>query len=167
MYRKLPVISETAEELRQRMRQERNAKKRTRLQMLYLLVTKQAASRKAVAAQLGVYRETVGHWLDAYEAGGVDKLLELFVPAGRAASVTGEALLALENALHTPKGFGSYDELRVWLFEHHGVEMSTDALGQLVRRKFGGKPKVPRPQPKKKTLTQTPSPSSKPKWPSD
>lgn len=39
MYRKLPVITVTAEELRQRMRQERNAKKRTRLQMLYLLVT--------------------------------------------------------------------------------------------------------------------------------
>lgn len=163
MYRKLPVISETAEELRQQMRQERNAKKRTRLQMLYLLVSKQASSRKAVAAQLGVYRETVGHWLDAYEAGGVNKLLELFVPAGRAPSVTGEALLELEKALHNPKGFASYDELRGWLFEQHGVEMSSDALGQLVRRKFGGKPKVPRPTPKKKTPIQTRSQSSKPK----
>jgi transposase len=74
MYRKLPAITETAEDLRQRMRQERNAKKRERLPMRSLLVTKQATSRKAVATQLGVYRETVGHWLDAYAAGGLDKL---------------------------------------------------------------------------------------------
>lgn len=163
MYRKLPVISETAEDLRQRMRQERNAKKRVRLQMLYLLVTKQATSRKAVATQLGVYRETVGHWLDAYEAGGVDKLLELYVPPGRAPSVAGEALVELEKALHDPKGFGSYDELRVWLFEQHGIQMSTDAVGQLVRRTFGGKPKVPRPQPKKTTPSRTRLRRSKPR----
>jgi transposase len=167
MYRKLPPITETAEELRQQMRQERQAKRRERLQMLYLLVSGQATSRKAVAAQLGVHRETVGHWLDTYERGGLSKLLEFYVPPGRAPGVRGEALVELEKALHTPKGFASYDELRVWLFEHHGVEVSTDALGQLVRRKFGGKPKVPRPQPKKRTPTQTRLPSSKPKPPSD
>lgn len=148
------------------MRQERNAKKRERLHMLFLLVTKQANSRKVVATQLGVYRETVGHWLDAYEAGGLDKLLDLYVPPGRAPGVTGEALSELEKALHNPKGFGSYKELQAWLFEQHGITMSVDAVGQLVRRKFGGKPKVPRPQPKKTTKTTTLSPSSKPKQPS-
>lgn len=66
MYRKLPVITETAEELRHLTRRERNAKKRQRLHMLYLLVSQQATSRKAVAHQLDAYRETVGHWLDAY-----------------------------------------------------------------------------------------------------
>lgn len=167
MYRKLPAISETTEDLRQRMRQERNAKKRERLHMLYLLVTKQATSRKAVATQLGVYRETVGHWLDAYEAGGLDKLLDLYVPPGRAPSISGDALAELEKALRDPKGFASYDELRVWLFEQHGITMSTDAVGQLVRRKFGGKPKVPRPQPKKTTPTETPSPSSRLRLPSN
>jgi transposase len=167
MYRKLPTISESAEELRQVMRKERNAKKRERLQMLYLLVTKQASSRKAVAAQLGVYRETVGHWLNAYEQGGLDKLLDLYVPAGRAASVSGDALLALEQALHDPKGFGSYDEIRVWLFEQHAISMSTDAVGQLVRHKFGGKPKVPRPQAKKKSPASTQSPRSRSRSPSD
>jgi transposase len=167
MYRKLPVITETADDLRQRMRQERQAKKRERLHMLYLLVTKQATSRKAVATQLGVYRETVGHWLDAYEAGGLEKLLDLYIPPGRAPSVAGDALTAREKALRDPKGFGSYDELRVWLFEQHGITMSTDAVGQLVRRTFGGKPNVPRPQPKKTTRPATPSRSSKPRPPSD
>lgn len=166
MYRKLPPITESAEELRQLMRKEQHAKKRERLQMLYLLVTKQANSRKVVAAQLGVYRETVGHWLDAYQAGGLDKLLDLYVAPGRAPRVTGEALTALEQAIHDPKGFGRDDELRVWLFAQHAITMSTDAVGQLVRRRFGGKPKVPRPQPKKRTQTATQLRSSKPKLPS-
>lgn len=120
-----------------------------------------------MVTRLGVYRETVGHWLDAYEAGGLEKLLDLYVPPGRAPSVAGDALTALEKALRNPKGFGSYDERRVWLFEQHGVTMSTDAVGQLVRRTFGGKPKVPRPQPKKTPPTATLSPSSKPRPPSD
>lgn len=159
MYRKLPLITETADDLRQRMRQERNPKKRERLHMVYLLASGQASTRKAVAAQLGIYRETVGHWLDRYAAGGIEHLLDLYVPTGRQSSVGPDALDDLKQALHDPKGFGSYDEIRVWLCEQHGVTMTTDAVGHLVRHRFGGKPKVPRPIPKKKTLT--PSPRSK------
>jgi transposase len=99
MYRKLPPITETVDDLRQRMRQEQNLKKRERLQMLYLLASAQATSRKAVAQQLGVYRETVGHWLATYASGGLEQLLDLYVPPGRASSLLPEALTDLEQAL--------------------------------------------------------------------
>jgi transposase len=160
MYRKLPPISETADELRELMRREQNAKKRDRLRMLYLLVSGQASSRKEVAQQLGVYRETVRYWLDAYVAGGIEQLLTLHLPAGRSSSLSTEALSDLKQALSEPKGFGSYDEIRLWLFERHGVEMKTGSVGNLVRARFGGKAKVPRPTPKK--TKQTPSKASKP-----
>lgn len=165
MYRKLPPISETAEELRQLMRRERNAKKRERLQMLYLLASGQASSRKAAAQQLGVYRETVSDWLNAYVAGGLEQLLTLHVPAGRSPLASPEALADLEQALHQPKGFASYDEIRLFLFERHGVTMKTGSVGNLVRARFGGKPKVPRPSAKK--TEQTPSETSKPPSPSN
>jgi transposase len=116
MYRKLPPITESVDDLRQRMRQERNSKKRERLQMLYLLASAQARTRKEVAEQLGVYRETVGHWLDAYVSGGLKQLLTLHVPAGRPSALSAEALTDLEQALRDPKGFGGYDAIRLWYF---------------------------------------------------
>jgi transposase len=153
MYRKLPPISESAEELRQRMRQESHPKKRERLQMLYLLQSGQATTRAAVAQSLGVYRETIGHWLDAYVAGGLDGLLTLYVPAGKPSALTPEAMADLAQALHDPKGFGTYQEICDWLFAEHGITMRQEAMGHLVRTRFGGKPKVPRPTPKKTNRT--------------
>lgn len=163
MYRKLPPITETADDLRQRMRQETHPKKRERLQLLYLLASGQAKTRTAAAAMLGVYRETVGHWLDAYVAGGIEGLLHFYVPPGRASALSDEALADLEQALHDPKGFASYEVMREWLFERHGTLITTGALGNLVRARFGGKPKVPRPIPKKTHPTRLPA--SKPASP--
>lgn len=163
MYRKLPPIQESAEDLRRLMRQEAHPKKRERLQMLYLLQSGQATSRQAVARQLGVNRETVGRWLDQYADGGLAQVLDLYVPAGRASACDAQVLADLQAALETPKGFASYEAIRIWLFETHGVEMTTSAVGNLVRARFGGKAKVPRPTPKK--TTPPPSPPSRPRSP--
>jgi hypothetical protein len=55
----LPPITESPEQLQAQLRVEREAKKRARLQALYLLASGQAASRLALAKLLAVHRHTI------------------------------------------------------------------------------------------------------------
>jgi hypothetical protein len=57
----LPVIGEDAEALKQRLQHEHDGRKRSRLQMIYLLASGQAHTRRDVARLLGVHRHTIGH----------------------------------------------------------------------------------------------------------
>ena len=70
MNRKLPDITESATELKNRLRKEWVVYKQQRLMALYLLQSGKATNRQQVADLIGVNRKTVGHWLDAYQAGG-------------------------------------------------------------------------------------------------
>jgi DNA-binding transcriptional ArsR family regulator len=83
MRKALPVITEDVEPLKQRLQRERDGRKKPRLQMLYLLASGQAQTRRDVAQLLGVHRNTIGHWLALYEAGGLEALLEVSIPAGK------------------------------------------------------------------------------------
>lgn len=150
MYRKLPTITEDAETLQRLMRREHDPKKYQRLHALYLIQTGQARSRTAIGQVLGMNRETIGDWLAAYAEGGLPQFLDIRRPPGQQPWVPPEGLAALEAKLRDPRGFGSYHEIRQWLIDEYGVTMTADAVGNLVRRKFGGRPKVARPRPKKK-----------------
>ena len=70
MRKVIPVVTEDAETLKQRIQREHDGRRKPRLQMLYLLASGQAHTRQDVAQLLGVHRNTVGHWLAIYEAGG-------------------------------------------------------------------------------------------------
>src|SRR5687767_3285916 len=118
--------------------------------MLYLLATRQAQDRQDVARLLGVHRHTIGHWLAHYAAGGIDALLETYVPAGKPVSLAPAVLASLEEALHRPEGFASYEALRQWVRRTHGVEVKYKTLYTLVRVRFKAKLKVARPSHTKK-----------------
>ena len=75
MKRRLPQIHQSQEELHQLLKAEREVQKWQRLQALYLLVSRQARTRLAVAKLLGVHRHSVGAWLELYEQGGLEGLL--------------------------------------------------------------------------------------------
>ena len=79
MRKALPVISEDAATLKQRLQHEHDSRKKPRLQMLYWLASGQAQTRQDVAQLLGVHRNTIGHWLARYEAGGLAALLALYI----------------------------------------------------------------------------------------
>ena len=59
MNQALPVITESPQDLQRRVRAEPEARKRQRLQALYLLASGQATSRVALAALLAVHRHTI------------------------------------------------------------------------------------------------------------
>lgn len=152
MYKPIPPIRETPEELKQRRQQERHWLKQQRLQALYLLATGQAQERQQVATLLGISRNTVGRWLDRYAQDGLDGLLYLKPLPGKAPALTAEQLTRLREALAQPQGFGSYGEVQAWIANELGVEMQYHAVHTLVHDKLGARLKVPRlSHPKKAT----------------
>ena len=73
MNRSLPDITESTTELKHRLRSESVGYKTQRLTALYLLQSGEAQTRQQVADLIGVNRKTIGHWLDAYQAGGINQ----------------------------------------------------------------------------------------------
>ena len=146
----LPVITEDAATLKQRLQRAHDGRKKPRLQMLYLLASGHAQTRQAVAHLLGVHRNTVGHWLAIYEARGVHALLDLYVPAGKPPSLPPNVLVAIEQALRQPTGFASYEALRQWVQQTSHRDINYHTLYTIVRTKFKAKLKVARPSHTKK-----------------
>ncbi len=146
----VPPIREEETALKQRLQHEYDGRKKPRLQMLYLLATRQAQDRQDVARLLGVHRNTISRWLALYAAGGLDALLVTYVPAGKPVSLAPAVLASLEQALRRPDGFASYEALRQWLRRTHGVEVKYKTLYTIVRTRFKAKLKVPRPSHTKK-----------------
>ena len=147
----VPPIREDEVALQQRLQHEHDSHKKPRLHMLYLLATRQAQDRQDVARLLGVHRNTIGRWLARYAAGGMDALLATYVPAGKPVSLAPAVLASLEQALHRPDGFASYEALRQWVRQTHGVEVKYKTLYTIVRTRFRTKLKVPRPSHTKKS----------------
>jgi transposase len=150
MRKALPVITETVENLKQRLQREHDGRKKPRLQMLYLLAGRQAQTRLEVAQLLGVHRNTISHWLTIYETGGLEALLEVYRPAGKPVSLSPAVLASLQQALQEPAGFASYEALRQWVQQTHHVEVNYHTLYTIVRTRFRTKLKVPRPSHTKK-----------------
>jgi transposase len=146
----IPPITDHVDALRYRLQREHNGHTKPRLQMLYLLASGQARTRQDVAQLLGVHRNTISRWLAIYASGGLDALLATYVPAGKPVSLAPAVLASLEQALRRPAGFASYEALRRWLRQTHGVEVKYKTLYSIVRTRFRAKLKVPRPSHTKK-----------------
>ncbi len=92
MNKAVPKTKETAAEIREMLKNESQVKKQNRLQALYLIVKKQAKSRSKVAEILGFNRNSISDWFKLYEAGGLQKMLEIGKPSGAKAKMTAEAI---------------------------------------------------------------------------
>ena len=151
MNKALPKIKETAEELRERLKTERNSKRQNRLQALYLIVTRQAKSRGQVASMLGKNRNTISSWLSLYETQGLERFLEIYRPPGVKTKISEAALEEIKAILGTEKGSRTYKEIHRMVVNKHGIEIHYSNVHHLVRYKLEAKAKVPRPSNPKKT----------------
>lgn len=146
MWQKMPTITESAAELHERMKHEKDGKKRQGVQALDLVVSGHAAHRKPLAALLGVHRHSVAAWLKAYAEGGLDKRLRSQVPPPpQRRRIPPAAFRALQEQLQEPHGFAGYAQIRTWLAEHHQVQLSYSGVYALVRGTLRAKPTRPRP----------------------
>jgi transposase len=123
MRRAIPPITEQTDDLKHRLQREHDGHKKPRLQMLYVLASGQAHTRQDVAQLLGVHRNTIGRWLARYASEGLDALLATYIPAGKPVSLAPAVLASIEQALHRAEGFASYEALRQWVRQTHGVEL--------------------------------------------
>jgi putative transposase len=88
-----PFIAESPEHLQRQVRAETDAKKRARLQALYLLASGQASSRLMLAKLLAVCRHTFQTWLKLYEAGGLKALGTITKAPGKRPAVSPQVVL--------------------------------------------------------------------------
>jgi transposase len=145
MRQPVPSIREDEAALKRRLHHAHDGHTKPRLQMLYLLATRQAQDRQDVARLLGVHRHTIGRWLARYAAGGMDALLATYVPAGKPVSLAPAGLASLAPARRRPEGVASYEALRPWGHQTHGVEVTYKTLYTIGRTRCRTKLKVPRP----------------------
>jgi transposase len=151
MRKAMPTITESATELHQRMKQEKDFKKRQRLQALYLAASGHARHRQTIATLVGVHRHSVAAWFAAYAQGGLEQALRYRVstpPVHR--RMTDAALTALHAKLQEPQGFAGYNQIRTWLAEQYQITLSYSSVHALVRYKLRAKAKRPRPSHVKK-----------------
>jgi transposase len=138
-------ISESAEELLEKLKQSENQELKERIQTLYWLKTNQVESTGAIASLIGKHRTTVSRWLSQYRKGGIKGLLTQGKKTGRPRKISGEVEEKLRKELLDIVGFSSYKEVQLWLKVVEGVEMSYTGVHQAVRYRLKGKLKVPRP----------------------
>jgi len=150
MNKVVPTITESADELKALLKQERHHAKRQRIQLLYLLASGQARFRREAAQILGVDRTTVGTWLRLYETGGLPALLAIYIPAGKQPPLAPDQLAQLPQALQRPEGFASYGEIQRWIETELGVSLGYHSVHTIVHDKLGARPKVARPAHQKK-----------------
>ncbi len=121
-----------------------------RLQALYLLKIRQATTRKQVAELLGVHRDTVGCWLNAYSQGGLPKLFARKKAPGKRPTLSADTQNELKQRLEQDDGFVSSRAIVDWVKEAYGINVGYDAVYKLVRYQFNAKRKVPRKHHKKR-----------------
>jgi transposase len=144
MYKPIPPIQESAEDLKARLKQESHPLKRPRLQVLYLLKSGQAQQRQQVASLVGVHRNSVRAWLDVYAAGGLEAMLAVKPSPGKRPALTSEQRARLTEVLARPEGFASYGAVQQWIETELGVTMQYHAVHTLVHDKLKARLKVPR-----------------------
>ena len=152
-YAPLPAIAETPDDLRARLRAERDPERKRRLHALSLIASGQAATRQQVADHLALHRNTVSAWLGRYRRGGLAALLTPSKrgPAPGQRTLSAPVLAALQARLADGRGFAGYDEVRDWLSAEYGLDVPYKTVYTLVRYRLGAKLKVPRPEHPKKT----------------
>ena len=103
----IPPIHETPMELKALLSEECDAQKHQRLQVLSLLQTEQARTRRQVARLLGVHRDTVGRWLAVYASEGLAQRLTMAKAPGKVPLLSPAMPQALQDRLSQPDGFAS------------------------------------------------------------
>ena len=145
-------ILETEDNLKLLFINEKDTRKRERLQAIYLLKIGEIKRITKLSKVLGKDRTTIGNWFRKYEKSGLDGLLERKTSLGRPSAINKENLAKLKNKLSQSEGFKSYSHIKVWILEELGIEMKYKAVFRLCHQVLHASPKVSRPKNPKQNI---------------
>ena len=144
----LPVIAESAQELLELRRLERDERRRERLHLLWLLASGTVPDRQSAARQLGRNRQTISHWLNDYAQGGLSAFLRAPQPPGRASQggigLPEPTKAAIRARLALPQGERGYLSLWRWAQAEHALTYSYSHFHRWVHDQLGATLKVAR-----------------------
>lgn len=126
-------IRETVAELEDLERQQRGKPTAVRVQMLRLLKSGRAASRRQCASVLGYSLSQLDRWWAAYQSGGIPQLLMTKPRPGKRAKLTAAAWAGLEAAM-TSGEIGSLKAAQTYLQEHWQIAYSLNGVWWQLRR---------------------------------
>ena len=137
-------ISESEEELKEMLGlgRQKTGSDKERVQVLYLLKSKQTGTVQAAAQLIGRNRSTVQEWIRGYREGGIAGILSHKPRVGRIPKIPDWAQKALDKQLQQEKGFNSYGEIRQWLQEKLGIESTYKNVPDLVHYRMKAKPRA-------------------------
>ena len=135
MGRKLSLeIIETAEELKELLRKQREGRLKERVQALYLLKTHQGRELKELGQVVGRDTSTLYRWFEPYRKGGLASLLALgYTHGGGPAALPEDVQAALKERLEVPEGLASYGAIQQWLEREYGLEGKYKTVHRIVR----------------------------------
>lgn len=145
-------ITESVEELKLLMKQQKSGLGYAKVQSLYLLKIKVVENVNYLAVIIGRGESTIHRWLQLYKTGGLSLLLEEPLKTGRPKKLEIETVAQLQKELSDPEGFNSYQEIQLWLLSCLDIEISYSTLHRIVRYELQSKLKVPRPTHEKQAV---------------
>lgn len=144
MRKKIPQVKEELSDLKGLLKKESKSWIKQRIQMLYLLKSKQVSTILELSSILAVNRNTVGRWLALYEKGNLEYLMEMRKPKGRALSIPLDVLSKLKEELKQSDKFRSYKDIQEWLKKEHDLDIPYKTVHKIVKYKLLGKIKRPK-----------------------
>jgi transposase len=145
--RDFPPIHETADDLRDQLEHEQDARLRTRLHLLLLIRSGQVESRTNAAKHLVVHRNSVRNWLEAYKRGGLKELLRTGTTGPRPEQKTlpPNVFEALRERVER-EGFSGYTGAQEWLLKEFGLRVPYRTVHGLIRERLGARLERARPR---------------------
>jgi transposase len=135
-------ITESVENLRELLKQQKRILAYNKVQMLYLFQSKQVETVREVSAVLGKSEATIHRWLFQYKEGGLENLLKNRQVFDRPKKFSVEIAASLQQELRDPEAFRSYQEVHLWLWLIKGIASSYQAVYSLVRGELKSKLKI-------------------------
>ena len=138
-------ISESVKELKSLMKKQKTGLGYAKVQSLYLLKINAVETVRHLAVISGRGESTVHRWLQTYKMGGLPLLLEEPLKTRRPKILKIEEIAKIHQELSDSEGFNSYQEVKLWLFICHDIEISYPTIHRIVKYELKGKLKVPSP----------------------
>jgi transposase len=140
---KLAISPEVLSELKERLRSTTGLRDKERLQVV-LWSTSGQHTLEELARLSGRARSTIQIWLDAFEAGGVARLLERESPPGLSSPLSEPKVQEQLKAGLKSGRWRTAGQVADWLKETHGIKRAAKSLYRWLG-KAGGALRVPRP----------------------